>query len=68
VRPYLEKTYHKKRADGMAQSVGPEFNPSTEKKKNFQGLEHFLDFGFSHYGMIRLYYFLHQAKFINLRH
>jgi hypothetical protein len=33
VRPYLEKTLHKNRAGGEAQSEGPEFSPSTTKKK-----------------------------------
>jgi hypothetical protein len=43
-RPYLEKTLHKNRAGGVAQAVGPEFNPSTVKqnkteqnKKNMRG-------------------------------
>jgi hypothetical protein len=27
MRPYLEKTLHKKRAGGVAESVGPEFKP-----------------------------------------
>jgi hypothetical protein len=33
VRPYLEKTHHKKRAGGVAQDVGPEFKPQYHKKK-----------------------------------
>jgi hypothetical protein len=33
VRPYLTKTYHKKRAGGVAQGVGPEFKPQYLKKK-----------------------------------
>jgi hypothetical protein len=33
MRPYLEKTHHKKRADGVAQGVGPEFKPQYQKKK-----------------------------------
>jgi hypothetical protein len=33
VRPYLEKTLHKKRAGGMAQGEGPEFKPQYSKKK-----------------------------------
>jgi hypothetical protein len=32
-RPYLEKNPSQKRASGVAQGVGPEFNPSTGKKK-----------------------------------
>jgi hypothetical protein len=31
--PYLEKIHHKKRADGVAQGVGPEFKPQHCKKK-----------------------------------
>jgi hypothetical protein len=33
MRPYLEKTHHKKRAGGVAQSVGPEFKSQNCKKK-----------------------------------
>jgi hypothetical protein len=33
VRPYLKNTHHKKRAGGVAQSVGPEFKPHYCKKK-----------------------------------
>jgi hypothetical protein len=33
VRPYLEKTHHKKRAGGVAQGVGPEFKLQYHKKK-----------------------------------
>jgi hypothetical protein len=33
VRPYLEKTLHKKRAGGMVQGVGPEFSQYQKKKK-----------------------------------
>jgi hypothetical protein len=33
VRPHLEKNPSQKRAGGVAQGVGPEFNPSTTKKK-----------------------------------
>jgi hypothetical protein len=32
-RPYLEKTLHKNRAGGVAESVGPEFKPQHRKKK-----------------------------------
>jgi hypothetical protein len=32
VRPYLEKTHHKRRAGGVAQGVGPEFKPQYPKK------------------------------------
>jgi hypothetical protein len=32
MRPYLEKTLHK-RAGGVAQGVGPEFKPQYRKKK-----------------------------------
>jgi hypothetical protein len=32
VRPYLEKTLHKK-AGGVAQGVGPEFKPHSNAKK-----------------------------------
>jgi hypothetical protein len=30
-RPYLKNTHHKKRAGGVAQSVGPEFKPQYHK-------------------------------------
>jgi hypothetical protein len=33
-RPYLEKTHHKKRADGVAQGAGPEFKPPVLLPKN----------------------------------
>jgi hypothetical protein len=39
MRPYLKKkkqnkkTHQKNRAGGVAQGVGPKFNPSTTKKK-----------------------------------
>jgi hypothetical protein len=33
MRPYLEKHYTKNRAGGVAQDEGPEFKPSTAKKK-----------------------------------
>jgi hypothetical protein len=33
MRPYLEKTHHKKRTGGVAQDVGPEFKPQYSKKK-----------------------------------
>jgi hypothetical protein len=33
LRTCLEKTLHKKRADGMAQGVGPESKPQYHKKK-----------------------------------
>jgi hypothetical protein len=34
MRPYLETIHHKtKRSGGVAQGVGPEFKPSTTKKK-----------------------------------
>jgi hypothetical protein len=33
LRPYLEKNTSQKRASGVAQGVGPEFKPSTTKKK-----------------------------------
>jgi hypothetical protein len=32
VRPYFEKTHHKKRTDGVAQGVDPEFKPQYGKK------------------------------------
>jgi hypothetical protein len=32
-RPYLKKTHHKKRAGGVAQGRGPEFNPQYQKNK-----------------------------------
>jgi hypothetical protein len=32
VRPYLEKTQHKKRDGGVAQGVGPEFKPQNHNK------------------------------------
>jgi hypothetical protein len=31
--PTLKKTHHKNRAGGVAQVVGPEFNPQYHKKK-----------------------------------
>jgi hypothetical protein len=31
VRPYLKKPFTKKRADGVAQGVGPEFKPQYHK-------------------------------------
>jgi hypothetical protein len=33
VRPYLKKTHHRKRADGVAQGVGPEFKTQYCRKK-----------------------------------
>jgi hypothetical protein len=33
VRPYLEKTLHKKRAGEVAQGIGPEFKPPSTKRK-----------------------------------
>jgi hypothetical protein len=33
VRPYLENTHHKKMAGGVAQGIGPEFNPQDCKKR-----------------------------------
>jgi hypothetical protein len=33
MRPYLEKTHHKKRAGGVAQDVSPEFKLQYCKKK-----------------------------------
>jgi hypothetical protein len=33
MRPYLEKTHHKKRAGGVAQGVGPDFKSQDHKKK-----------------------------------
>jgi hypothetical protein len=39
VRPYLKKTHHKKRAGGVAQGVGLEFNPHLKKKKKNQNTE-----------------------------
>jgi hypothetical protein len=33
MRPYLEKTLHKKRAGRVAQGVGPEFKSQYHKKK-----------------------------------
>jgi hypothetical protein len=38
MRPYLEKTLHKKRTCGVAQVVGTELNSSTTKKKKKEGL------------------------------
>jgi hypothetical protein len=32
VRPYLEKTYYKKRGGGVAQGVGPDFKPQYKEK------------------------------------
>jgi hypothetical protein len=32
-RPYLQKTFHRKRAGGVAQAVGPEFKLQHCKKK-----------------------------------
>jgi hypothetical protein len=36
-RPYLKKNPSQKRAGGVARSVGPEFKPSTTKKKKKNG-------------------------------
>jgi hypothetical protein len=36
VRPYLENTHHKKRTGGVAQAVGPEFKPQSQKNKTKQ--------------------------------
>jgi hypothetical protein len=33
VRPYLEKTHHKKRAGGVAQGEGSDFKPQYHRKK-----------------------------------
>jgi hypothetical protein len=33
MRPYFEKTLHKKRAGGVAKGEGPEFKPQYRKKK-----------------------------------
>jgi hypothetical protein len=33
MRPYFEKAHHKKRTDGVTQSIGPEFKPQYHKKK-----------------------------------
>jgi hypothetical protein len=33
IRPYLEKTLHKKRVGAVAQGVGPEFKPQYHKKR-----------------------------------
>jgi hypothetical protein len=33
MRPYLKNTYHKNKAGGVAQSVGPEFKPQYHKKR-----------------------------------
>jgi hypothetical protein len=33
LRPYLKKTYHKKRIDGVAQDVGPEFKTICKHKQ-----------------------------------
>jgi hypothetical protein len=33
VRPYLERTHHRKRTGGVAQGVDPEFKPQYHKKK-----------------------------------
>jgi hypothetical protein len=33
MRPYLEKTLHKKKAGGVVQGVGPEFKPQYKKKR-----------------------------------
>jgi hypothetical protein len=52
--PYLEKTHHQKWAPGVAGGVGPEFKPSTTKKKSVKwefietgksGREEFLELG-----------------------
>jgi hypothetical protein len=32
MRPYLKNPYHKNRAGGMAQGVGPKFKPQYHKK------------------------------------
>jgi hypothetical protein len=37
MRPYLGKTYHKKRVGGVAQDVGPEIKPQYHKKKKKTG-------------------------------
>jgi hypothetical protein len=34
MRPYLEKTHHKKRASGVVQGVAPKFKPQCHKKKS----------------------------------
>jgi hypothetical protein len=40
MRPYLEKTHHKKRAGGVTHGIRPEFKPQYQKKdwpgQNFQ--------------------------------
>jgi hypothetical protein len=41
VRPYLEKTLHKK-AGGVAQGVGPEFKPHSNAKKKKKKKENVL--------------------------
>jgi hypothetical protein len=33
MRPYLEKTHHKKRVGGVGQSVDPEFKPQYGKNQ-----------------------------------
>jgi hypothetical protein len=33
MRPYFEKVHHKKGVGGLAQGVGPKFNPQNRKKK-----------------------------------
>jgi hypothetical protein len=33
MRPYVEKTHYKKRADGITQRIGSEFKPQYHKKK-----------------------------------
>jgi hypothetical protein len=33
VRPYLRKSHHKKRVDGVTQGVGTEFKPQNSKTK-----------------------------------
>jgi hypothetical protein len=40
MRPYLEKTHHKKGAGGVTQGEGPEFKPQyCKKKKKVQALK-----------------------------
>jgi hypothetical protein len=34
VRPYLQNTFHRKKADGVAQDIGLEFKPQDPKKKD----------------------------------
>jgi hypothetical protein len=44
VRPYLDKTHHKKRNGGVAQGAGPEFKPLYCKKEKEKKVHGFLAF------------------------